>query len=343
MTDRKANTKRGLFIPALLTLVLPSILASSLGSSAFAQIFTEPEKPKPSPSGRQPKRKPERAPTARPVQPPRNLQPVTRRIDDPAAFCSANGDADEPRASSAPPKWLVDGALAANGVADGSLGSVSWRCMDKKVFACFDGGASSHCQKPDPSTKPRKSFTDFCRSNPNSGIPVAVTGMTVALWECRNGRPIVARYDTNLLDRRGFYTSQWADVSNYAPRLAVGSVIGIYIGKWRINADGKGLLNVDYLVGLEITGGPIGSVAGKADYFIGGMRGTREFACTSNLILTSASANALVFEERIPNRTLYCPKERVITVSPQGSQLQFNWSKIGDRKLKVLMTGIGQK
>ena len=256
----------------------------------------------------------------------------------------STGDVDEPRSSSATPDWIDKGTRNIVGVRADAIGSVSWRCMDRKVYACFDGGGSAHCQKPDSATRPRQSFLDFCRSNPNSGIPVAITGMTVAIWECRKGRPVVARYDTSSLDRRGFYKSQWDDVTMYAPGATIGAVPGIYIGKWSINADGKGLLSASYLVGLEISGGSLGSAAGKADYFIAGMRGTREFACTSSLVLKSASATALEFEERIDNRqTLYCPKPRTITVIPQGSQLVFSWSKIGDKKRKTIMAGVGQR
>ncbi len=343
MRERNAWAMAGILLAPIFLLALAVGLTSAFSSQAFAQIFTEPEKPKPTPTDRKPKRKTERPDSARPAPQPPMQQQEAQRIEDPANYCSAIGDLDEPRATSGPPKWLVDGTLASNRIAAGTTGSVSWRCMDRKVYSCFDGGASAHCQQPDASTKPRKAYTDFCRANPNSGIPAAVTGMTVAIWECRKGRPVVARFETSSLDKRGFYRDQWVDVSRYAPGAMIGAVPGPFIGKWRINAGGKGLLNPDYLVGLEITGGSIGAIAGKADYFIGGMRGTQEFACSSNLILTSASATALVLSEQIPNRTLYCPKARVLTVSPLGSQMQFNWSKTGDRKMKVVATGVGQR
>jgi hypothetical protein len=81
-----------------------------------------------------------------------------------------------------------------------------YRCMNGVLLVC-DHGANITCAKGDV-RKRMQSVDDFCKSNPNEFVPMAVTGHgAIYSWECRKGRPVITT--TQRVDERGFIADHW--------------------------------------------------------------------------------------------------------------------------------------
>lgn len=86
------------------------------------------------------------------------------------------------------------------------------RCMNGKTWACF-AGANLPCGKANtarhmPAAKP------FCAENQEADfIPAYITGHdSIYTWRCKAGAPVFLQPPAKL-DRRGFFTQYWHELS----------------------------------------------------------------------------------------------------------------------------------
>lgn len=147
--------------------------------------------------------------------------PGPTNFTDPFAYCAAVGSIDRPDArykGTNAPESVAKGLQVAMGVPDTPLevlqNGLAWRCMDRKVYACFVGANLPCEEKADPSRTPSQAMKDFCAQNPNSDvIPAAVTGRaTVYEWRCTSGNPEIVK-QVFTIDARGFLADFWYPIN----------------------------------------------------------------------------------------------------------------------------------
>jgi hypothetical protein len=138
-------------------------------------------------------------------------------FSDPFAYCAAVTDQDKPDtrySGEAMPETIVDGLMKATGAAEDARSVVrtasAWRCMDRKVYACWVG-ANLPCEaQANVDKTPTQAENDFCTANPDSlGIPAFVTGHeTIYNWVCKEGKPVIDGQGFHV-DPRGFISEIW--------------------------------------------------------------------------------------------------------------------------------------
>lgn len=137
---------------------------------------------------------------------------------DPFAYCAAVTTADRPGAAyvGAPVPDPVAEALreAVGAPQDVPLArfkkTLSWRCMDGRVYGCTVG-ANLPCQaKAETSRTPSEGVRDYCRANPDAPfIPAYVTGhATVYEWRCTGGKGEIVK-EIATPDARGYLSDIW--------------------------------------------------------------------------------------------------------------------------------------
>jgi len=324
-----------------------------LAQLAQAQVFTNqtpeaaPVKPRAAPKPRpqhtqsqQPAHRPQRAQLPQPA--PRSMA-QSRTFDDPAAYCTANPNADQIGTSyvgQPTPDWVANAATpAAQSAATGGTrpGGFTWRCANAKVLACYDYGGKADCAKPDQSREPTPELRTFCSANPNAEVPQSVIRNTVPVWTCRRGSPVITGYLPNL-DERGFFASQWRNVTDFAPSNAVGSVPRSYVGTWKSSVRAMGyLFKIPYDVVFNLRGGNFNSVIGSVDYYTPNFSGSMAYFCSSELYLTSGASDRLELEERVTRRGPdgRCPVQGKVTLQPREGQLWIEWRKTGIDKVTI--------
>ena len=84
-----------------------------------------------------------------------------------------------------------------------------WRCKNGKVMVCFGGASGRACLRSDPMDDRRlAAFRQFCRANPGSDIPYALTtGLATPDWRCVGTRPVASRPVP--VDRDGYFIESW--------------------------------------------------------------------------------------------------------------------------------------
>jgi hypothetical protein len=89
------------------------------------------------------------------------------------------------------------------------LGSVSWRCMQGKVYVCAVG-ANLPCGAKANRTKKNPGAEAYCRENPDTpDVPAFATGHeTIYSWRCAAGKAVRGAPIAKL-DRRGFRRDLW--------------------------------------------------------------------------------------------------------------------------------------
>jgi hypothetical protein len=162
------------------------------------------------------------SPTAVPTQPvsaTATLAATTpAAISDPFAYCAAVGSIDQPGAGYSgekTPEDLVKKLITASGAAaDVPLDMYSqgtfWRCMDKKVYACFVGANLPCDSKANSSQDPTNAMNEFCQANPSSDfLPAVITGHdTIYSWACKAGKAVVDKQVFHV-DARGYIQEIW--------------------------------------------------------------------------------------------------------------------------------------
>ena len=312
---------------------------------AHAQVFTAPPKPA---TTRKPKSQPVRR-SSSPARPVIAATPVqssrTPSFRDPAAFCIANPNADRPDSSYVGPPipgWIANAALPAGQSKlpnENIVSRFSWRCLAGRVLACQDLGGKAACTQPDQKREPSQEMLTYCSSNRNSQLPQTLTQLTVPVWVCRNGNPVINGYRSGL-DQRGFFTEQWVDVTDFSPSNMVAAVPRFYIGDWKVTVKGKGFLfKIPYNAIIKIHGSRIGDIAGSVDYYSKNFSGNFVFFCASDLFLKSASPTGLIFEEKLRQRGPdgRCASQDNLSMQRKDGQVWLDWRKNGDPK--VTMSG----
>jgi hypothetical protein len=95
-----------------------------------------------------------------------------------------------------------------------------WRCKDGKVMVCFGGASGRACLRSDPMDDRRlAAFRQFCRANPGSNIPYALTtGLATPDWRCVGARPVASRPVP--VDRDGYQTD-YIGILNTSPAVGL--------------------------------------------------------------------------------------------------------------------------
>lgn len=143
-------------------------------------------------------------------------------FDDPFTYCAAVDTIDQPDArytGEKTPEDLVEKLMQATGAsADAPVDVFSqgtfWRCMDKKVYACFVG-ANLPCEsKANTSQEPTAEMNDYCAANPaTDSVPAAVTGHdTIYSWACENGKAVTDQQVFHV-DERGYIQEIWHELA----------------------------------------------------------------------------------------------------------------------------------
>jgi hypothetical protein len=147
--------------------------------------------------------------------------PAPTGLADPFTYCATVGTIDKPDnryTGQALPDNLIKAMVAQQMVGEDlpqlrEPGFVSWRCMDKKVYACVVGANLPCEEKADTSTEPNAGMIDFCKSEPDSDIiPAAAAGrVTIYDWSCKKGVPVKGEQVTTV-DAQGYPADYWEEV-----------------------------------------------------------------------------------------------------------------------------------
>ena len=147
--------------------------------------------------------------------------PAPTGMADPFTYCATVGTLDKPDnryTGQALPDNLIKAMVAQQMVGEDlpqlrEPGFVSWRCMDKKVYACVVGANLPCEEKADTSTEPNAGMLDFCKSEPDSDIiPAAAAGrVTIYDWSCKGGKPVKGEQVTSV-DEQGYPADFWEEV-----------------------------------------------------------------------------------------------------------------------------------
>ena len=153
------------------------------------------------------------------AQTPPAAQP---QFSDPFKYCAAIGTIDAPDGryvGTAAPEAVIEdlkkkARLADDAPADWVAAGTVWRCMDRKVWACFVGANLPCSEKANTSAIPQAAVRDFCKTNLNADIPTIVTGRaTIYDWRCVNGTPQVSK-KLFTPDAQGFLSNFWYELSS---------------------------------------------------------------------------------------------------------------------------------
>lgn len=149
-----------------------------------------------------------------------NVTPIgtakAKTLTDPLAYCAAVKNIDHPDArytGDKLPQLIIKGLglnKEAEKMALDNPGFVTWRCMDKKVWACTVGANIPCDDKADTRRAPTAEMKAFCKSEPHAeNIPSFATGKTTVYeWRCKAGKPKIVRQSTSV-DARGYAAANW--------------------------------------------------------------------------------------------------------------------------------------
>lgn len=122
--------------------------------------------------------------------------PDERYLGEPMPHAIVKGFNDTSEAPGDIPEWLPR--------------TMSWRCMQGKVYACSVGANLPCDEKANTSQEPTEAGKEYCRNNPNS--PVGVKDKTTIYnWSCVDGVPQRGRQWTEA-DAAGFLAAIWYEL-----------------------------------------------------------------------------------------------------------------------------------
>ena len=335
-------------IRALSAFALIPFVASAFDYSsnvARAQVFTEPA-PAPRPP-QQPRPRPKPQPTTRPTRVRQPApQPVARPISysDPVAYCTANPDMDVPGETyrgPPVPEWIAKALPMAGRQQAANAGPVSynWRCMNRRVLACAGPAGRNLCAMPSQEREPTPEMVQYCTGKRRGEIPGEITGNTVPIWICTNGKPSISGYRAGL-DQRGFLSEHWPDVTDLSPENMVGSISRAYVGRWIGQIQGKGFLfKIPFGIVVNVQGGRPNERVGTIEYHAMDIRGQIRLLCTSNLFLRQNAAGGLEMWERFDRIAEgadgRCPSQERLTLQLKEGQAWAEWRKSSDEKVRM--------
>lgn len=136
---------------------------------------------------------------------------------DPFAYCAAvtTIDAADDRFVGDPvPQAIVQGLHQVTGgqgaPPDWLPRTISWRCMEGKVYACSVGANLPCSEKANTSQLPTEAAKEFCRNNPNHQSVKDKTSIYV--WACADGTPKRGDQWTEA-DAAGFLAKIWYEIN----------------------------------------------------------------------------------------------------------------------------------
>lgn len=336
---------RGLSAFALLVFIASGL--ENLSTVAQAQVFTEPApapRSKPQP---QPRPRPKHQPTVRPTSTRQPApQPVARpsTFNDPVAYCAANPDMDVPGATyrgPPVPEWIATALpmAARQQTASAGTASYNWRCMNRRVLACASSAGRNLCAMPSQEREPTPEMQQYCTGKRRGEIPGEVTGNTVPIWICSNGKPSISGYRAGL-DQRGYLSEHWPDVTDLSPANMVGSISRAYVGRWIGQIEGKAFLfKIPFGIVVNIQGGRLNERVGTIEYHAMDIRRQIRLFCTSNLYLRQNAAGGLELWERFDRIAEgadgRCPSQERLTLQLKEGQAWAEWRKAADEKVRM--------
>jgi hypothetical protein len=325
-------------------------------TDAVAQVFTEATKPATKkPSTRAPATAPTRRTrgareTARVTAP---TPPPPPTFSEPEAYCAANPDANGPGPDfvSGIPYWVTNGwKLASNSTQPISPSAMKWKCSSGRVLACGSMVGEDFCSKPDNLTETTQEMITYCADKRKGAIPREITGNTLSVWVCKNRKPVLSGYRTDV-DANGYLSGTWLDVTPFSPANMVGDVPRAYSAKWAVPVK-VGLLGsmirsgsltssynpnnfVTTFSAMQIDGGQLGTVVGTNVYY--GESPGQQIApsgCEAKLILTEMTATSITLTERYVSQPSNCRKPETFKLQARDGQLLVNWMVKGKTKPK---------
>ncbi len=330
---------------AAFLLLAGAVTGLAAGSLAFGQVFTDPAPPPKPRSSPQPKPKPRSR--TQPADGQRSQRgpvaaPKPAVLSDPIGYCQVNADADVAGADyfgpPLPPWISVLLSSSQRGPASsGGTVALRWRCMDRRVMACATAPGSSDCEKASDDKVPNAEITQYCVGKRKGGVPFTVTGTTVAIWQCRNGAPAIAGYRPGI-DKLGYLSENWKDVTDWAPSNLVGAVPRSVTGAWQAVLYGKGFLfKIPYDIRLTIKGGMANAEIGTVEYYANDLGGNLIQFCASTLVLRNIDVRQIGLEERVIQRGQdgRCPAGGQVSLQPGNNQLYLSWYQSGSTKPKM--------
>jgi hypothetical protein len=128
--------------------------------------------------------------------------------ENPRHYCARTGNDDEPRAATRSLAGPIRRLFGISGKY--ALDTSYYRCAGGNVMLCAVG-ANLSCAKADMRTA-LPSASRWCQTNPNSDIPMVVTGHDTAyVWRCvgNDAKPIEK---IGPIDARGFFAANWKEL-----------------------------------------------------------------------------------------------------------------------------------
>lgn len=92
---------------------------------------------------------------------------------------------------------------------------VVWRCWAGKVLGCRVMASAGPCMKANTSREPSPELLAWCRANPWTSPPLAVTGHnSIFRWECSGSNPIIAEQliPDSSIDGLGYFLGPWFEI-----------------------------------------------------------------------------------------------------------------------------------
>ena len=328
-----------------------------VGSTCFlptarAQVFTEPSRTSP-PAKPKVRRRPKPSAPApassnRQEAPPKGESRIAT-FRDPTAYCSANPTIDEPGPTyvgQPVPGW-ISGAWTGNPDSSVQERAFNWRCLNGRVLACSSASVQPECGKPNDERSPSSELVQFCAGKRKATVRPDVAVNSLPIWACKNSNPIIIGYRTGL-DERGYFSTQWRDVTDYSPTNMMGAVPRNFIGTWYVQMNRSRFSSTGIVVNgrqatapsvdsavFRIFGGVVGDRIGTIEYFTRYMENSPVMFCRVDVILIAAASERMEIEERLRQRDVgdRCSStmER-LTFQPSDGKMKVEWRRVGDPK-----------
>jgi hypothetical protein len=211
-----------------------------------------------------------------------------------------------------------------------------WRCSKARVLVCQDQSGKGDCTRPSQDREPTAEMRSYCSANSNAAIPYSVRGNTAPVWVCRKGVPSISGEQPGI-DADGYVAGYWRDVTEFAPGNMVGAVPKSMVGTWTTTVKVPLLfIQTPFDASVNIVGGRMNDVVARVEYFTTAANGVYTKVCTSNLVLRSTAAGALVADERLTAilPSAPCPNLGTITMTPRNGQIFMEWRKTDKNKVQ---------
>jgi hypothetical protein len=278
--------------------------------------------------------------------------PTLPTFSEPDIYCAANPNADGPGPEFSPgiPYWVTNGwKLASNSSQPVSPSAMKWKCASGRVIACGSRTVKDLCSKPDNLTEATQEMSAYCADKRKGAIPREITGNTLSVWVCKNRKPFLSGYRTDIV-ADGYLAGTWIDVTPFSPGNMVGNVPRAYVANWAVPVKvgligsmiRSGSLTSDFnrrsfvttFSAMQINGGSLGTVVGTNVYYGESPAGVAPSGCESKLILSAVTSSSITLTERYILQQSGCRKPETFMLQTRDGQLLVNWMAKGKTKPK---------